>query len=204
MNTKKTSKIVLGAKANKSVICSSCKSSISAGKQYTYKGKDGSDVYFCAKCREQINNTLVQETKDIKFFRTFLGGLIGAFLGGLGWYLISFLTGYEIGYVAIGVGYLVVKGISVGSGNKRGPKLQIMGIILTLVAIMGANLFLAAYYIGVELAKQHPQAPQWKINFASLMGAGETFFSYAISPIGLLIWGIALYVVYNGLKASKI
>jgi len=39
---------------------------------------------------------------------------------------------------------------------------------------------------------------------ASLLVAAVEFFKYAITPIGLFIWCIALYVAYMGLRPIKI
>lgn len=199
-----STKITLGSKTKAAIKCSHCGKDIPAGEQYTFKGKDGNDLNFCSDCKAIIDQELVQETQNIPYFKAILGGLVGAFLGGLLWFVIELVTGYQIGYVAIGVGYLVLQGIGRASGHKKGTKLQIMGLILTLLAIVGAQYALGVYYIMPEAVKEFPHDSYLFQLSVSLLAAGTSFFSYAVSPIGLFIWGIALYIVYRGLKPVKI
>lgn len=196
--------IKLGSKATGNVICSNCGKASPVGEQFTYKGKNGNEIYLCNECKVKVNQAFETQTKNINKVRSFIGGFIGAFLGGLAWYIIELMTGYEIGYVAVGVGYLVVKGISIGSGYKKGNTLQIMSVCLTLLAIFGAKYFLGVHYIQDALLRKYPDADQIKVYIFSLTTAGKDFFSYAITPVGLFIWGIALYIAYRGLKPAKI
>src|SRR4051812_13161087 len=107
-------RIIVGAKTNKDITCSNCGKSIPAGEQFTFKGRNGEDLNVCADCKILIDQELAKGTKDIPFGKAILGGLAGALLGALLWFLIEFFTGYQIGYVAIGVAYLILKGIGIG------------------------------------------------------------------------------------------
>lgn len=197
-------KLAIGKKAKEKLTCSNCNKKIAAGKQHTYKGKDGADVYLCATCKVQVIEALEAEQKNINFKRAFLGGFIAATLGALAWFMIALMTGIEAGIVAIGVGYLVVKGITMGSGMRTSKGLQITGVLLTLLAILAANYFLGYFYIHETALKEFPNEDPTLLVTGSLYIAATAFFEYAISPIGLFIWGIGLYIAYMGLKPARI
>lgn len=60
-----------------------------------------------------------------------LGGLVGAAI----WFGVRRASGYEIGLVAILVGFLVGVGVLKGSGNRGGRGYQFLAIVLTYLAI---------------------------------------------------------------------
>src|SRR3989344_8188676 len=103
--------IQIGAKAEERVQCSNCGKEVVVSQTHSYKGKKGEDIYFCADCKGKIDEQLSAETKNPNFVGALIGGLIGAIIGGSIWYGIAVVTGYEIGYVALGLGYLVGFGV---------------------------------------------------------------------------------------------
>lgn len=197
-------KITIASKANKSVTCANCKKAINAGEQHTYKGKNGTDVYLCSNCKTQINEAFKKEAREVNLPKAIVGGVVAAVLGCIAWFAIEVITGYQLGYVAIGLGYLIIRGILYGSGNRRNSQLQIIGVILALLAIVAANYFIGVHDIIDYAAQHYPNAPQSLVMSVSFQTAAINFFQYAIDPIGLFIWGIALFVVYRGLRPAKI
>ena len=84
------------------------------------------------------------------FFGAVAGGLAGAILGGAIWYYSITLTGWMLGIVAIGIGYLVGYGVIYGSGQKRAKKLQILSCILTFIALLFGQYLIMQYYFYEE------------------------------------------------------
>ena len=197
-------KITIASKANKKVSCANCKRAINAGEQHTYKGKNGTDVYLCSDCKTQINEAFKKEAREVNLPKALLGGFVAAVLGCIAWFGIEVITGFQIGYVAVGLGYLIIRGILYGSGNRRNSQLQIIGVILALLAIVAANYFIGVHDLISYAGQHYPNAPQDRVLTVSLSAAATNFFQYAIDPIGLFIWGIALYIVYRGLQPAKI
>ena len=58
-----------------------------------------------------------------------IGGLIGALIGGGIWAAIALITDYEVGYVAIGIGFLAGGGV-VLLGKRRGPPYQLIAVVM--------------------------------------------------------------------------
>lgn len=73
-----------------------------------------------------------------------LGGLLGAIVGGAVWAAIVVGTGYEVGYIAVGVGFLCGWGVVFLSGGKRGPALQVIAVVCSLLGILIGKY--AAFY----------------------------------------------------------
>jgi hypothetical protein len=63
-------------------------------------------------------------------------GLGAAILGAVVWDKITFHSGYEIGLIAVGVGWAVGGAVSAGAKGKHGPSLQAMGALLACFAML--------------------------------------------------------------------
>ena len=77
--------------------------------------------------------------------RSIIGGALGGLVGAVIWAGISCFTGYEIGWIAWGVGGLVGLGCAWG-GRGGGRALGVIAVVITLVSIM------AGKYAAVELS----------------------------------------------------
>lgn len=84
-----------------------------------------------------------------------LGGLIAAIVSGVVWAAIAIWTGYEIGYVAWGVGLLCGMGVVMLSQGQRGLPLQIVAVAASVLGIVIGKYgvyqhFLQESLVGVE------------------------------------------------------
>ena len=59
--------------------------------------------------------------------------------------MIRKITGYEIGIVAIGIGYLVGKAVRKGAGGFGGTRYQVLAVFLTYAAIALASLLIGRH-----------------------------------------------------------
>jgi len=76
-----------------------------------------------------------------------LAGVVAALVGAGIWAGVTIVTGYQIGYMAIGVGFLVAMAIRVaGKGLSR--IYQILGAGLSLAGCLIGNFITVYYYIG--------------------------------------------------------
>ena len=188
--------ISIGSKAKETVSCENCKKSIPAGEQYTLRGKDKKEVHLCSECKENINKVFAEETKNPNLPKAILGGIVGGGLGGLLWFLFVVVTKLELGWIAIGVGWLVGMGVHLGSGRKRGLHLQLLSAFLTL-----ATLFIANYFVLYKLVQDEVGIGLQQLPFSLVM---QVFMKSVVSPIGLLIWAIGLYVAFRVPQPRKI
>lgn len=119
-------------------------------------------------------------------------GTLACFVGAVAWALISVSTGYQIGYMAIGVGILV--GIAMRQGKGIRP---IFGII-------GAALALASCILGDFFSIMGSVAKEYELSFMGVLS--EVDYGEVISlmvknmaSMTIVFYGIA---VYEGYKLS--
>jgi len=120
-----------------------------------------------------------------------IGGLLAALLGSIIWAVITVATGYQIGYMAVGVGFLV--GFSVRyMGDGIDQIFGITGALFALLGCLGGNfLSLIGFaanseglgYFETLLSVDYSVVPQVMIE--------------AFSPMDILFYGLALYEGYK-------
>jgi hypothetical protein len=93
-----------------------------------------------------------------RFSKAVLYGAIAAGLGSSLYFLVSWLTGYEIGLISIVVGIMVGKAVFVGSGNRGGRKFQVLAVMLTYFSIVGSYLPLMIMQFNEEQTEQSATA----------------------------------------------
>src|SRR5882672_11135988 len=116
--------------------CLACKQPITA-RYYRVNGNMA-----CESCTERVQRETPQES-HAHFVRGLLFG-VGAAVVGMALYAgFTIATGVYIGYVAVGVGWLVGKAIMLGSKGFGGRRYQIAAVLLTYAAISIAAIPIA-------------------------------------------------------------
>ncbi len=136
--------------------------------------------------------TLMQEIKDNQNLSLgILGGMGAAAIGAIIWAVITALTNFQIGWMAVGVGFLVGIGVrSLGKGINT--SFGIVGAILSLVGCLAGNLLTVCILIsrqeGIELFNLLT-----RLNPAVVVELIKATFN----PMDLLFYGIAVYEGYR-------
>lgn len=191
--------------------CAACKQLIS-GEYFQVQNHA-----ICAACAEKIR-TGQQSQKPVPLFRAVLYGM-GAALAGSVLYAIPLAMGFQIGIVALLVGWMVGKAIRKGSYGVGGRPQQILAVALTYFAI-STSFFPAALFIGAKHAaeaksaiKNDPaatavppvQKAKPKISGGAAIGglllfiAASPFLELKYSPAGGLI---SLFILFIGLQRA--
>ena len=118
--------------------CKSCQQELS-GAYFRING-----MLACEKCTSQLQAQTPKDT-HAAFVRGILFGVGGAIVGLILYSAFGILTGIEIGYVALAVGWLVGKAIRKGSNGIGGRRYQIAAVALTYAAVS-----LSAVPIGIS------------------------------------------------------
>ena len=111
------------------VACVVCQQSITN----QYFDINGQSV--CDRCRDQV----AQQAETPKglgvFARAGLFGLGAAIAGAILYYAVIAITDFEIGLVAIAIGFMVGWGVRKGAGERGGRRFQILAVALTYWAV---------------------------------------------------------------------
>jgi hypothetical protein len=90
------------------------------------------------------------------FVKAIMLGIGAAIIGMICYAAFTIMTGIEIGYVSLGVGFLVGKAMKLGSGGMGGRRYQIAAVLLTYAAVSLAAIPIA---ISQYAKESHPKTP---------------------------------------------
>jgi hypothetical protein len=117
----------------------------------------GSHV-LCESCHLAFQNAKAPGNAASRFFGAAALGTAAAAIGCALWMLVTKFTGYEIGLIAIAVGYLVGMAVHVGARRMGGVAYQLLAVFLTYSAIVMTYVpMIADQFMATEGARQEAQ-----------------------------------------------
>ncbi|HET7813700.1 MAG TPA: hypothetical protein VFL13_04955 [Candidatus Baltobacteraceae bacterium] len=126
----------------------------------------------------------------MRFVLSLFAGLAAAIVAAIAWAAISAGTSFQIGYMSIGVGFLVALAVRL-SGHSRDPKFAYLSAVLSLFGCMLGNYLTAivntAHAIHVDLVS------------TSIDNLGQFFriLGDTFSPMDLVFYAIGMYFGYK-------
>lgn len=123
------------------------------------------------------------------------GGALGGVIGAVAWGLLTWITHIQIGYAAIGVGFLAELGVRL-LGRGIDTSFAVVGAVMALLGVLLGNLFWAC----IEIARQEG-VPLSAVAASLNSELISTIFRKTFSPIDLLFYGIA---VWAGFKYARL
>ena len=111
------------------VTCAVCGKSV--GSQYYH----ANDKPVCASCRDVLLASTVTPRAAGAFVKAGLFGLGAAIAGAAIYYGVIAITNFEIGLVAILIGYMVGYSVRKGAGGRGGRRFQVLALVLTYWAV---------------------------------------------------------------------
>jgi hypothetical protein len=120
-----------------------------------------------------------------------LGGLTAALVGAVLWAMVTVSTGYQIGYMAVGVGFIVGYAVRyMGKGMD-----QIFGFTGAVLALIGCLMGNFLSLIG--FAAQTEGVGYFEILGAIDYSLVPSIMAETFSPIDVLFYGLAIYEGYK-------
>ncbi|MEE9554201.1 MAG: hypothetical protein V3W18_07880 [candidate division Zixibacteria bacterium] len=141
--------------------------------------------------RMKLNRYLEEVKANQNLILGITGGFIAAIIGAVIWGVITYATGYQIGFMAVGVGFIV--GYSVRQFGKGVDIIfGISGASLSLIGCLLGNLFTSCIVISKQ-AEIGLLSVVGGLNLEIIIGIlSETF-----RPMDLLFYAIAIYEGYK-------
>ncbi|HWR17589.1 MAG TPA: hypothetical protein VN577_22360 [Terriglobales bacterium] len=110
----------------------------------------------CSRCAETEMAELANGTKN--YSRALLFGIGAAIVGLIGYATFAIVTGWVIGFLSLGVGWIVGKAMLKGSRGMGGRKYQITAVLLTYAAVSMSAIPVWVAQIAKEKKNAQPQA----------------------------------------------
>lgn len=144
------------AEYGKPTQCGQCNQPVGA----SYYMANGAAI--CGACGEKLKREGLKDRPGA-FMKALVAGAVAAILGLILYAGFTILTGIYIGYVSLAVGFIIGKGITIGSGGVGGRKYQIAALILTYAAVSMAAIPIALHQMSITKVDapqaQHQAAP---------------------------------------------
>ncbi len=118
-------------------------------------------------------------------------GLVAAVVGAAVWAGVTIATEYQIGWMAVGIGFLV--GIAVRAGGKGiDQAFGVVGAVLSLVGCALGNLFTVAWFVSQEFG-----VPVGEVLSGLDLETAIELMSATFQVMDLLFYGLAIYFGYR-------
>jgi hypothetical protein len=109
----------------------------------------------CATCAGQLESELARASVPADVLpRAVAMGALGALVGAGIWALVLIVTKFEIGYLAVLVGFLAGLGVKYGARGATGRQLQKVAVACTFVGLVATKYLVFAHFFSVAAAKE--------------------------------------------------
>lgn len=167
------------------VACEACGRSVGA-EYFTVNDKP-----VCGDCRTTLLEAAKTPRSAGPLLRSGLFGLVAAIVGAAIYYAVIAITNFEIGLVAILIGYMVGYSVRKGANGRGGRRFQVLAVVLTYLAVGLAYAPLAFR----ELARAEKSAQMLVFVFA--LPIMSIISSFPGGLLSALIIGIGLYQAWS-------
>ena len=117
-------------------------------------------------------------------------GLVAAIVASAIWYAVVVVTGFQVGLVAIAVGFLVGQAVVLGARRRGSVVLVGASVVFTLLALAISEYLIVVHFVGLEFAADGLTIEVLQpIDFIIEVVAE----SVQADPLTLLFWAIALF-----------
>ncbi len=180
------------------VACSQC-GGPATPEYYEFRSK-----IFCGICRQRIEQSLGQLRASGSMPLALAYGLGAAAAGFLLAWGVQAITGYQVGLIALAVGWLVGKAVRKGSGGLGGRRYQIIAVALTYASIASSHLPSIVTYFGQHAAKSGQVIGTVQLVMAFGLALALPFLALPKGIIGLFIIGIGLFEAWKFTRGVKV
>ena len=120
-----------------------------------------------------------------------IGGAVGGLVGAMIWAAVTYLTEYQIGWLALGVGFLVGLGVRY-LGRGIDTMFGVAGGVIALFSVVLGNFLTALGYV----------AKAYEMGFLEVLQQFDYTLTFelmkvTLTPMDVLFYGLAIYAGYR-------
>lgn len=184
--------------------CSVCGAEIEARAATVLPPRKRNDppIALCPACVAQVEALFVAETEGAQLLPAVGLGLVAGLAAAAVWYAVVIVTDYQLGLVAVGVGWLVAQAVMLGAGRKRGGALPWISTVLTLIAMTVAQYLIMRNLVVGLLAEEGVSHVDLllPLDLAAIL----VFEGLKADPVTLFFWIIALWQAYSMTRKRRL
>jgi hypothetical protein len=158
----------------------------------------------CASCAAAARSGQANNSDSSAFTRALLFGIGAALVGLIGYSAFTITTHLYVGYVALGVGYIVAKAMKAGSGGLGGRPYQIAAVVLTYLAIALAEIPIALWQLHARIPSGQMFAAGLRLLPVGLMSPILEMRNPVHGLINAVILYVGLSLAWRGTAAQRI
>ena len=157
----------------------------------------------CERCKAELELHANQGSGAGRFLRATVYGLGAGAVGAGIWYAVRATTGYELGLIAIGVGYFVGIAVRKGSNGRGGWGYQALAMFLTYASVVSTYIpeIMTALRQGAD---KGPPLLAISLVLAFIFAFAAPFLGGVENIMGIVIIGIALYEAWKMNKKASL
>ena len=122
-----------------------------------------------------------------------MAGMLAAMIGAAVWAGVTVATGYQIGWMAIGVGFPAGYAVRL-LGKGVAPSFGVVAAVCALIGCIAGNLLSACGFYALQESAPFMQIVQAVFSHPATMAE---LLKATFSPMDLLFYGLALYTGYR-------
>jgi hypothetical protein len=158
----------------------------------------------CASCAAAAREGTQSGESNAAFIRALLFGIAAAIVGLAGYSAFTIATTLYVGYVALGVGYIVARAMKFGSGGIGGRPFQIAAVVLTYLAIALAEIPIALWQYRTHIPSGRMLAVAIHLLPIGLTSPIREMRSPVHGLINAVILFIGLRIAWRGTAATHV
>ena len=178
--------------------CRLCSSPL-ATEYYRVRGQPA-----CASCAAAARGGGQSGQSNAAFTRALLFGIGAALVGLAGYAAFTITTHLYVGYVALGVGYIVARAMRFGSGGLGGRPYQIAAVVLTYLAIALAEIPIILWQVKARIPAGHMFAVAMRLLPVGLESPILEMRSPVHGLINAVILFVGLQIAWRGTAATRV
>jgi len=157
----------------------------------------------CASCAAAARESTPAD-QSTAFTRALLFGIAAAIVGLAGYAVFTIATSLYVGYIALGVGYIVAKAMKAGSSGLGGRRYQIAAVVLTYLAIALAEIPIALWQFRARVPSGHMLTLALRLLPLGLTSPIRALSSPVHGLINAVILFVGLQIAWRGTAATGV
>lgn len=178
--------------------CRLCSSPL-ATEYYRVRGQPA-----CASCAAAARDGSQSGQSNAAFTRALLFGIGAAIVGLAGYAAFTIATSLYVGYVALGVGYIVARAMKFGSGGLGGRPYQIAAVVLTYLAIALAEIPIILWQVKARIPAGHMFGVAMRLLPVGLESPILEMRNPVHGLINAVILFVGLQIAWRGTAATRV